>query len=409
MAGDDMTDIFAAFHPKGAYDMLKNFEIGILDESVTPDSITKNKFKGDKQKEFEKGYRDLRSKILQAGLFKANHVFYAKTVLSTFAILLAGTFIASKMDNVLGGILGGLILGVFWQQAGWLAHDFLHHQVFENRTIGDYAGLFLGDVWQGFSLGWWKSKHNTHHAVPNLLASVPGSCDGDPDIDTMPLLAWCKKMAEYAKDDKFGRFMISYQTFFYFPLLLFARLSWVYQSWNFVWGVLPQNSVVGASFDSKNNPYRNHEKVCLILHYSYFVYLALYHMKVSTVLIFFFIGQLTCGFLLAIVFGLGHNGMAVYPADERPDFWKLQVSTTRNITGGPLVDWFCGGLNYQVDHHLFPSLPRHSFPKVHQLVESFCKEYDVTYHETSLYDGTIEIFNHLSTVTEEFLRDFPGM
>lgn len=119
--------------------------------------------------------------------------------------------------------------------------------------------------------------------------------------------------------------------------------------------------------------------------------------------------QTSCGLFLATVFGLGHNGMSVYPADERPDFWKLQVSTTRNVTSNSFVDWFCGGLQYQVDHHLFPSLPRHNLKKVHTLVESFCKDQGVTYHEATMFAGTMEVLNHLSTISKEFITEFPAM
>jgi acyl-lipid Delta6-acetylenase / acyl-lipid (9-3)-desaturase len=103
--------------------------------------------------------------------------------------------------------------------------------------------------------------------------------------------------------------------------------------------------------------------------------------------------------------------MAVYDADKRPDFWKLQVTTTRNIIGGhgfsqAFVDWFCGGLQYQVDHHLFPSLPRHNLKKSHELVKSFCKEWNVQYHEADLVDGTMEVLKHLENVSDEFIIDF---
>ena len=116
-----------------------------------------------------------------------------------------------------------------------------------------------------------------------------------------------------------------------------------------------------------------------------------------------------CGLFLALVFGLGHNGMAVYPANERPDFWKLQVTTTRNVTSNMFVDWFCGGLQYQVDHHLFPMIPRHNLGKVHKLVESFCKEHGVTYHEANMMDGTVEVLSHLDAVSKEFIEHFPAM
>ena len=132
-------------------------------------------------------------------------------------------------------------------------------------------------------------------------------------------------------------------------------------------------------------------------------------MSVFSAVCYFVLAQTSCGIMLATVFGLGHNGMAVYPADERPDFWKLQVSTTRNVTSTPFVDWFCGGLQYQVDHHLFPSLPRHNLGKVNKLVQLFCKENNVTYHEASMWDGTIEVLTHLDKVSEEFIREFPAM
>jgi len=133
---------------------------------------------------------------------------------------------------------------------------------------------------------------------------------------------------------------------------------------------------------------------------------------------YFMIATCSCGLFLALVFGLGHNGMATYDADKRPDFWKLQVTTTRNITGGHgipqcFVDWFCGGLQYQVDHHLFPGMPRHNLAKTHELVKSFCKEWDVSYHEADMVVGTIEVLRHLSQVShdfvEEFVKEFPAM
>merc|ERR1712106_1160112 len=117
------------------------------------------------------------------------------------------------------------------------------------------------------------------------------------------------------------------------------------------------------------------------------------------------------GLFLALVFGLGHNGMAVYDAETRPDFWKLQVTTSRNIIGGHgipqwFVDWFCGGLQYQVDHHLFPMIPRHNLKKTHALVKSFCKEWKVSYHEADIIDGTYEVLSCLDEVAMEFVMEF---
>lgn len=408
-AGDDMTDVYNAFHPPSANDVLQKFEIGALDESVVPTGLYANKRVPEKQKKFEEAYRNLRIQLIKMGMFNASPIYYTWKVISNLLILAASVYCAITTDSWAWNMAGAVLLALFWQQCGWLAHDFLHHQVFKNdRWKGDLAGVVIGDLFQGFSVQWWKSKHNAHHAVPNLHASSPTAADGDPDIDTMPILAWTLKMAESAKDSEWGRFMIKWQAVFYFPALLFARLAWAHQSWVFVFGGWGQHSVKGAALDQKLMKYPGLEKLALIGHYAFFGWV-MYNMAPLNAIAYFLVAQTVCGLFLAIVFGLGHNGMAVYPADQRPDFWKLQVSTTRNVTSNMFVDWFCGGLQYQVDHHLFPTLPRHNLPKVHELVASFCKEQGVTYHEATMWAGTKEVLTHLSDVAEEFLTEFPAM
>lgn len=406
-AGDDFTDIFAAFHPASAIKSLENFYIGELDESVIPTGLYANKLRPEKQKKFEQGYRELRAHLLTMGLFKADLLYYTFKVLSNLAILAASVLCCTLSTSFYYHMLGAIFLGLFWQQCGWLAHDFLHHQVFKTRSYGDYMGIFLGNICQGFSVAWWKSKHNTHHAVPNLHESSTSASDGDPDIDTMPILAWSKTMAALGSNNPTAKFMIKYQAYFYFPVLLVARLSWSHQSWVFQFNG-GGNSVKNASLDSKITQYPTLEKLGLIVHYIGLLTI-MYQMPVLNGIMYFLMAQMSCGLFLALVFGLGHNGMAVYPAQQRPDFWKLQVSTTRNITPNWFVDWFCGGLQYQVDHHLFPMIPRHNLPKAHELVKSFCKEQGVTYHETNMWVGTLEVLSHLSQVSKEFVEEFPGL
>jgi fatty acid desaturase len=403
-----MTDVYNAFHPPSANDVLKKFEIGSLDESVIPTGLFANKRVPEEQKRFEKAYRDLRIQLIKMGMFEASGMYYVWKVASNLLILAASVYCAITTDSWAWNMAGAVLLALFWQQCGWLAHDFLHHQVFKARWKGDLAGVVIGDLFQGFSVQWWKCKHNAHHAVPNLHASSPGSADGDPDIDTMPVLAWTLKMAEQAKESEVGRFMIKWQAVFYFPALLFARLAWAHQSWVYVFGGWGAHSVKGAEMDQARMKYPTLEKIALVLHYAFFGWV-MYQMPVLNAIAYFMVAQTVCGLFLAVVFGLGHNGMAVYPADQRPDFWKLQVSTTRNVTSNMFVDWFCGGLQYQVDHHLFPSLPRHNLKKVHELVHSFCKDQGVTYHEANMWDGTVEVLSHLSEVSKEFLTEFPAM
>ena len=267
---------------------------------------------------------------------------------------------------------------------------------------------------------WWKNKHNGHHAVPNLHNSTAQSQDGDPDIDTMPLLAWSLKQAQSyrqlqadGKDSSTVKFLIKYQAWLYFPILLLARLSWLNESFKTAYGLGAATENAALELKVKGLQYPFLEKAGIALHYAWVAAVCSGYGRFSVLysLGFFLLMTCSCGFFLAIVFGLGHNGMSTYDADARPDFWKLQVTTTRNVIGGhgfpqAFVDWFCGGLQYQVDHHLFPTLPRHNLKKTHDLVASFCREWGVRYHEADLVDGTVEVLQHLANVSDQFIRDF---
>ncbi|CAM9921658.1 unnamed protein product, partial [Discosporangium mesarthrocarpum] len=211
-AGDDFTDIFAAFHPPTAYAMLDSFYIGELDDSSSKKSAD--------QLGFERSYRELRSKLVTMGMFNASLGYYAMVCSRQFVLWAAALACVFCSDSWGVNMLGASLMALFWQQCGWLAHDFLHHQVFKNRGLGDLAGAFWGDFAQGFSVGWWKLKHNTHHAIPNMHASSADAHDGDPDIDTAPLLTWSVNMMGPARESAIGRWLLINQAFTYFPILL---------------------------------------------------------------------------------------------------------------------------------------------------------------------------------------------
>jgi len=418
-AGDDMTDIFAAFHAQGSQGLIKKFYIGDL----IPESVT---HKDQHQLDFEKGYRDLRVQLVKMGMFKSSKGYYAYKCSFNMCMWLAAVIMVICSDSLAMHVGSALLLGLFWQQCGWLAHDFLHHQVFRHRKYGDLVGIFWGNLMQGFSMQWWKNKHNGHHAVPNLHNSSLESQDGDPDIDTMPLLAWSIKQAQSfreinnGKDSTFVKYAIKFQAFTYFPILLLARISWLRESFKTTFGLGAASENAQLELERKGLQYPLLEKISLVIHYIWMAILCtgFGRWSVAHSLMYFFTATCSSGLFLALVFGLGHNGMEVYDATTRPDFWKLQVTTTRNITGGHgipqwFVDWFCGGLQYQVDHHLFPMMPRNNIAKCHKLVESFCKEWGVKYHAVDMVVGTMEVLRHLQNVSDDFLiemvEEFPAM
>jgi len=423
-AGDDMTDAFNLFHPASARSWLRRFEIGELVESestrvLTPEELATK----EEQRKFELAYRQLRAKMIAAGLFKVNYFYYAYKFLSQFAIVGAAFWCAASPTWV-GFVAGATLLGLFWQQSGWLCHDVCHNQMCNmvgGRGLGlanRACGLMWGNLAQGFSVKWWKDKHNRHHAVPNVHGSGGGALNADPDVDTMPLLAWSLKMAELVKDDKAGRFMVSIQKWSYLPLLCVARLAWLQQGIQFAFGVnldfIFSNAT--ASEDLKKvqkKTLEGFERVCecvlLVCHHLWVYALCSQRPSAASAWAFWFLAQAVCGQILFAVTSLGHNGLPVYEASDRPDYWKLQVTTTRNISGNWFMHWLCGGLEYQVDHHLFPMMPRHSLPKAHELIVAFCAEHGVKYNEASLWKGTLDIIEHLDEVATEFITEFPAI
>ncbi|HET6757769.1 MAG TPA: fatty acid desaturase, partial [Propionibacteriaceae bacterium] len=87
---------------------------------------------------------------------------------------------------------------------------------------------------------------------------------------------------------------------------------------------------------------------------------------------------------MGATFAPNHKGMPIIPADVKPDFFSKQVRTSRNITGGWWATVLMGGLNYQIEHHLFPSMPRPHLRAARTLVREHCRSNDIPYVETSL-------------------------
>jgi fatty acid desaturase len=355
-------------------------------------------------------------------LLLSSPLYYAWKFLSTTAICVLSawvTYSSAQRGSVWGQFFGAFLLALFWQQCGWLAHDFGHHQVFKSRFWNEVAILVVGNLYQGFSNEWWKNKHNTHHAVPNLLESAVGAHDGDPDIDTLPFLAWSKGMlsALGLGSDKPLPWQLRYQAVLYFPILFFARITWALQSAQFVYrfnvGFFENNEgavreKMAKEVGAKEIPglkYETAEKVTIALHYCGCVALCFgltssFAMGVA----YFIAAQTVCGLLLAISFGVGHNGMAVVSPTTRTAYGELQVITTRNVENDflGLTGWFMGGLHVQIEHHLYPAVPRHNLESIRPRVEALCKRHNVPYRSTTLWEGTVEVLQCLSDVVKDF-------
>jgi fatty acid desaturase len=108
--------------------------------------------------------------------------------------------------------------------------------------------------------------------------------------------------------------------------------------------------------------------------------------------------QALFGIYLGCSFAPNHKGMPILSADDETDFLRRQVLTSRNVHGGRFVDFLLGGLNYQIEHHLFPSMPRPSLRRAQPIVRDFCREHDVSYLDKSLYGSYAQALGYLHRV-----------
>lgn len=204
----------------------------------------------------------------------------------------------------------------------------------------------------------------------------------------MPILGWSEHaLKQFEPDSWMARFLMLNQANLYFVILTFARLAWA------------QQSLTHALQNPNDNMYI--EVSTLSLHWGLYFGLMVAYLTPLQALGFFFISQAICGFLLAVVFSLNHNGMPILSQEESIDteFYRKQILTGRDIHPTLFSTWFTGGLNYQIEHHLFPTLPRHNFHLIQPHVRALCKKYQVPYHVTDMSSGTMEVLNRLDAVT----------
>jgi fatty acid desaturase len=232
-----------------------------------------------------------------------------------------------------------------------------------------------GNLLVGMSYSWWMDKHNRHHSNPNQM-------DMDPDIE-IPFLEFTGR-EDLQTVGKFRQFLIKHQASLFFPALMTVALG------------LQYNSIL---YLLRNKP-KYYVLECVLLGAHFLIYLALVFtfLSVWQGLLFILIHQALTGFYLGSIFAPNHKGMMILDNDSKIGFLHRQVLTARNIYAGPITDFWYGGLNYQIEHHLFPSMPRNRLKEAQRVVKAFCQEHDISYHETTMLQSFKEILQYLHEV-----------
>jgi fatty acid desaturase len=325
-------------------------------------------------------YAELSRQIKRAGLLERRPRYYAWKVMVTAGLLVAGWAALAVIGDSWWQLAVAVFLAVMFTQAGFLGHDAGHRQIFRSRQGNYVIGLLLGNLGIGLSYGWWVSKHNRHHAHPNQEGA-------DPDI-AISVLAFTEPQAQAGRGLR--RLAFRFQAFLFFPLLLLEGAS------------LHVASV--RALVSRGSRHRVWEAGLLTVHAAAYLTAVFLVLSPATAVAFILVQQGLFGLYLGVSFAPNHKGMPILDAADRSDFLRRQVLTSRNVRGGWLTDLALGGLNYQIEHHLFPSMPRPNLRHSHTIIRAFCQQRDLPYCETSLGGSYAHALRHLHSVGKSARR-----
>ncbi|MBT2365442.1 acyl-CoA desaturase [Streptomyces sp. ISL-10] len=330
--------------------------------------------------------------VKEQGLLERRPGWYARGItvnLLALAAVITGMALAGGSWWVL---LLAPLLALFSARGAFFGHDAGHAQITGDRGRSRLIQLVHANLLLGMSQEWWNDKHNRHHANPNHV-------DKDPDV-APDVLVFTSRQATGRKG-LYG-WLTRHQAWLFFPLTTLEGIALKVYGFRAVFSRTPSVRQSGRD--------RAVEAVLLLAHVAAYATLLLTTLPPAQALVFAVLHQMVLGLHLGMAFAPNHKGMEMPDGEHGKDWGHLrrQVLTSRNIRGGPLTDWFLGGLNYQIEHHLFPSMPRPHLALARPLVRAHCRALSVPYTETGLLDSYRQALAHLHDVGQSLREGATG-
>ncbi|KAL1958512.1 hypothetical protein VTO42DRAFT_4376 [Malbranchea cinnamomea] len=345
------------------------------------------------QDEIVRKYRDLHRRIEAEGLYKCNYWAYM-VELFRYTLLFALSMYALRH-----GWYGtsGLFLGFMWQQLVFTAHDAGHMGITHDFHTDTVIGIIIADFIGGLSLGWWKRNHNVHHIVTNAP-------EHDPDIEHLPFFAISHRFFSSLRStyyervlryDALSKFLIRFQHRLYYPILAFGRFNLYRLSWEYL--LSGQGPRKGPAWW-----HRYLEIVGQVFFWTWFGYGIIYRTipDWGNRILFLMVSHMAAA-PVHVQITLSHFAMSTADLGVNESFPQKQLRTTMDVDCPPWLDFFHGGLQFQVIHHLFPRIPRHNLRRTQELVKEFCREVNVPYAIFTFADGNKEVISHLGEIAKQ--------
>ncbi|MFE2376593.1 fatty acid desaturase family protein [Streptomyces sp. NPDC059398] len=322
-------------------------------------------------------YTALSRQVRSAGLLRRHPLRSALRLTGTGLLTAFSWMLLVAVGDSWWQLAVAVLLAFAFTQCAFRGHEAGHRQLFASRRACDWTGLVFGNLLIGLGFGWWLDKHNRHHAHPNQV-------DRDPDVATGALV--------FIPGDANGRYRLRgwwtrHQAGFFFPLLLM-------EGWN-----LHMASARALRHRHPGAPAPAVvEATLLFTHAAAYVTALALVLSPGKLVVFVLLQQGLFGLYMGASFAPNHKGMPMPAARDTLDFLRSQVLTSRNVRGGRVTAFLLGSLNYQIEHHLFPSMPTQTLPRAQVLVREHCRTLGLPYTETGIFDSYRQALEHLHAV-----------
>ncbi|MBZ2197639.1 fatty acid desaturase family protein [Occultella gossypii] len=320
-------------------------------------------------------YHELARQVREAGLLRRRPLYYAAKMSGLLAAYVVTGWAFVTIGASWWQLALAVGLGVLLTQTAYLSHDAAHRQIFTSGRANDWAALVISDLFVGLSHGWWQRKHSRHHAKPNQIGA-------DPDIGTGALVFIPEDVPTRRG---FAAWFVRRQGWLFFPLITLE-------------GLALHVTAIRTVFGREPVKHRAVEITFLLVRIVGYLTAVFWVLPVGMGVAFVGVQLAVFGFYMGATFAPNHKGMPLVPADVRIDFLRRQVLMSRNISGSRVVDVAMGGLNHQIEHHLFPSMPRPSLRRAKPMVRAYCAARGITYTETTLLGSYRIVVRYLNDV-----------
>ncbi|XP_011897493.1 fatty acid desaturase 3 isoform X4 [Macaca nemestrina] len=336
---EDATDAFRAFHQD--LNFVRKFLQPLLIGELAPEEPSQD---GPLNAQLVEDFRALHQAAEDMKLFDASPTFFA---------FLLGHILAMEA------------------QSWCLQHDLGHASIFKKSRWNHVAQKFVMGQLKGFSAHWWNFRHFQHHAKPNIFHK-------DPDVTVAPVFLLGESSVEYGKKKR--RYLPYNQQHLYFfligpPLLTLVNFEVENLAYMLVcmqWADL----LWAASFYAR----------------FFLSYLPFY--GVPGVLLFFVAVRVLESHWFVWITQMNHIPKEIGHEKHR-DWASSQLAATCNVEPSLFTNWFSGHLNFQIEHHLFPRMPRHNYSRVAPLVKSLCAKHGLSYEVKPFLTALVDIVRSL--------------